>query len=158
MENTNFLYNIRWAKEQDWNRAMQMVWRTFLKFEGEDYSQEGIRNFYDFITDNNLYEAFLNGQYQVMVALDENRIIGLASVRNNNHLSLLFVDEEYHKKGVGRELIRHISEYLKGEAGECFMSLKSAPYAIEFYKKLGFRPIQFEKYSGISVMAMEKML
>ena len=40
---------VRWAKEEEWAPAMQMVWRTFLKFEGRDYTEEGIKNFFDFI-------------------------------------------------------------------------------------------------------------
>ena len=53
---------VRWAKEEEWAPAMQMVWRTFLKFEGRDYTEEGIKNFFDFITDDNLYEGFLRGK------------------------------------------------------------------------------------------------
>ena len=44
-------YEIRWAEDKDWIPAMHMIWKTFLKFEAVDYTEEGIRNFYDFITD-----------------------------------------------------------------------------------------------------------
>ena len=44
-------YEIRWAADKDWIPAMHMIWKTFLKFEAVDYTEEGIRNFYDFITD-----------------------------------------------------------------------------------------------------------
>lgn len=82
-------YEIRWAADKDWIPAMHMIWKTFLKFEAVDYTEEGIRNFYDFITDEHLYKSFLQGRYQMMVALDGERVIGAASVRNYNHLSLL---------------------------------------------------------------------
>ena len=49
MRNYDFSYEIRWARPEDWKKAMDMVWDTFMKYEGEDYSSEGIRNFYDFI-------------------------------------------------------------------------------------------------------------
>ena len=48
-------YEIRWAEDKDWIPAMHMIWKTFLKFEAVDYTEEGIRNFYDFITDEHLY-------------------------------------------------------------------------------------------------------
>ena len=105
-------YEIRWAEDKDWIPAMHMIWKTFLKFEAVDYTEEGIRNFYDFITDEHLYKSFLQGRYQMMVALDGERVIGAASVRNYNHLSLLFVDEEYHHRGIGRDLMRRMCEYL----------------------------------------------
>lgn len=150
---------IRWAYKGEWQKAMEVVWKTFLKFEGTEYTDEGVRNFYEFITDKELYEAFLSGAYQVLVALDGSRIVGVASIRYCNHLSLFFVDEAYHKRGVGTILMKHLCTYLKEEAGERYISLKAAPYAVNFYRKLGFlttRPE--EEYSGIRVTCMEKVL
>ena len=80
-------YEIRWAEDKDWIPAMHMIWKTFLKYEAVDYTEEGIRNFHEFITDEHLYKSFRQGRYQMMVALDGARIIGAASVRNYNHLS-----------------------------------------------------------------------
>lgn len=136
---------------------MKMIWRTFLKYEGKEYTKEGIRNFFDFITDDELYTAFLKGSYQMMVAVDGNKIIGAGTIRNGNHLSLLFVDEDYHCRGVGRAIMDSLCRYLK-EEGERYMSLKAAPYAVDFYHRLGFRTVKpEEEYSGIRVTEMEKV-
>lgn len=152
-------YIVRWARENEWAPAMKMIWKTFLKFEGKDYTQEGIKNFFEFITDDDLYVAFLKGTYRMMVALDGERIIGAGSIRNRNHLSLLFVDEDYHHMGVGSALLARLCDYLKHESGECYMSLKAAPYAVNFYRKQGFQTVKpEEEYSGIRVTAMEKVL
>ncbi|MBO5347678.1 MAG: GNAT family N-acetyltransferase [Lachnospiraceae bacterium] len=137
---------------------MTMVWKTFLKFEGQDYTEEGIRNFFEFVTDEDLYSRFLSGNYQVLVALDGEQIIGMASVRNGNHLSLLFVDEHYHHQGIGSALIEVMCKYLAEEVGEKFMSLKAAPYAVVFYRKIGFTQVGPEEhYSGIHVTPMQKI-
>lgn len=155
----DFSYEIREAREEDWKPAMNMVWKTFLEFEGKDYAPEGIRNFYDFITDDGLYEAFLMGEYRVWVALEKERIVGLASIRDRNRLSLLFVDEAYHRRGIGRSLITCLSDYLKNQKRESRMYLKAAPYAVKFYKKMGFRALgPEEETSGIRVTAMMKFL
>ena len=45
---------------------MHMIWKTFLKFEAVDYTAAGIRNFYDFITDEHLYKSFQQGRYQML--------------------------------------------------------------------------------------------
>lgn len=62
----------------------------------------------------------------MMVALDGERVIGAASVRNYNHLSLLFVDEEYHHRGIGRDLMRRMCEYLKKRKGTVYVAESSS--------------------------------
>lgn len=156
-QDRNFPYEIRWARVEEWEPAIKMIWRTFLKFEASDYSEEGIQNFLDFITDEKLFHSFLRGDYQMLVALDKDRVVGAASVRNRNHLSLLFVDEAYHRQGIGRRLLECFCRYLRTEVGEHYMSLNAAPYAVNFYRRVGFREVRpEEEVGGIRVTSMEK--
>lgn len=158
MESKTMFYEVRWARESEWSSAMKMIWRTFLEFDGKDYTEEGIRNFFDFITDDDLYVAFLKGEYQMMVALAQGKIIGAGSIRNRNHLSLLFVEGAYQRLGVGSTLLFRLCNYLQQEAGEHYMSLKAAPYAVEFYKKQGFHTVRpEEERAGIRVTTMVKV-
>lgn len=150
-------YQIRWARRDEWVPAMEMIWRTFKKYEAKDFTQEGVQHFFDFITDGNLYALFLKGEYRLMVALDGEQIIGAGSIRDRNILSLLFVEETYHHKGVGSALLEHLCEYLRKEEGERLMTLQAAPYAVDFYRKQGFRAVRPEmEFSGIRVTLMEK--
>ena len=152
-------YEYRWAKVDEWIPAMDMIWRTFQKFEGDIYTEQGVKNFYEFITDYDLYRAFLNGKYRLMIALDDNKIIGAASVRDRRHLSLLFVDEAYHYRGVGRTLVDRLCDYVKTQLGEPCMTVRSSPYAVDFYKKIGFRAVSPQEcIEGMFVTAMEKEL
>ena len=43
-------YQIRPAGQADWQPAMDLAWKTFMRFEASDYTSEGIQNFKDFIT------------------------------------------------------------------------------------------------------------
>ena len=152
-------YTIRWIRPEEWEEAIRLIWRTFMEFEAADYTQPGIENFREFLTDGQLYEWYREGKYQMMVALDGNRVIGEVSVRNGNFISLLFVDKAYHRQGVGRELIRRMSAYLKRERQEIYIAVKAAPYAVNFYRKIGFRVSRpEEEIAGIRVTAMEKFL
>lgn len=151
-------YEIRWARESDWSPAMKMIWQTFLRFDSIDYTKEGIKNFFSFITDDDLYTAFLNGTYLLMVAVEGDNIIGAGSLRSGNRLSLLFVEEGHHRQGIGSEILNRLCDYLQREAGEHCISVMAAPYAVEFYKKEGFHIVKpEEKISGIRVTAMEKI-
>lgn len=152
-------YEIRWAKVEDWQQTMDMVWRTFMEFEASDYTEEGIANFHDFISNGKIYQMFEKGSYPMLVACAKERVIGQISVRNRNHLSLLFVEKQFHRQGIGRALLDRMAEYLKKECGEAFMSVMAAPYAVGFYRKCGFHVYGPEKeYAGIRVMPMEKFL
>lgn len=158
MRDANFSYEIRWAKPEEWSPAMKMIWKTFMKFEGNDYTEEGVRNFFRFITDDDLHNSFIKGDYHMLVALDGNRVVGAGSIRSGNHLSLLFVDEAYHRKGIGATILDRLCEYLTEEAGERYMSLKASPYAVNFYRKRGFHVVApEEEISGIRVTPMEKV-
>lgn len=159
VERLNDRYEYRMALEQDWEGAMKLAWETFLIFEAQEYSEEGIESFRDFISDQWLKKMFLKGEYQMIVALDNGKIIGFITVRNEHHISLLFVDKEYHRQGVGKTLIQKVGEYLITEMGVDYMTVDSAPYAVEFYHKLGFwdlAPVQHKQ--GIIYTSMKKNL
>lgn len=132
-------YVYRAAYEFEWEEIMDLAWRTFEEFEAPEYPEEGINNFREFVTDETLYKMFVNGAYQVFVALDGEKLIGMISLRDVRHISLLFVDKDYHRKGVGRGLVNHLREYMYCEMGQTFVTVNAAPYAEGFYHKLGFK-------------------
>ena len=65
MERKNAPWKIRPAYREEWQDAMELAWKTFLKFEADDYTAEGIKSFQDFITDNSLYRMFQIGRAHV---------------------------------------------------------------------------------------------
>ena len=156
---SQILYEIRSAYRDEWDDAMALAWKTFMQFEADCYTIEGIKNFEDFITDTTLYRMFVMGAYQMFVALDHNQIIGMITLRDDSHISLLFVDEKYHRQGVGRALIEYLREYLLSEAGVSRVTVNAAPYGVAFYHKLGFRDLRPEEESdGIKYTPMEFIL
>lgn len=149
-------YTIRMAYEDEWQDAMALTWKTFMKYEADDYTGEGIKSFEDFITDETLHKMFLRGNYQMMVALEKEKIVGVITLRNESHISLLFVDEKYHRRGVGRSLIHHLAGYTAKELGIFRLTVNAAPYGVEFYHKVGFKDLGPEmQNSGIRYTPME---
>lgn len=156
MGEKTFPYEIRMAYASEWEDAMALAWKTFLQFEAEDYGPEGIRSFEDFITDNTLHRMFIMGAYQMFVALCGDKMVGMITVRSNSHISLLFVDAEYHMRGIGRELMMHLCRYLNTELGIRRITVNASPYGVGFYHRLGFKDIQSEQTSeGIGYTPME---
>ena len=66
-----------------------------------------IVSFKDFIEDPKLKKQFINGEYTAFGAFHEAEMVGMMGIRNGNHISLLFVDERYHKKGVATALFSY---------------------------------------------------
>ncbi|MDE7275322.1 MAG: GNAT family N-acetyltransferase [Lachnospiraceae bacterium] len=153
------LYPIRSAYRDEWDDAMALAWKTFMQFEADVYTAEGVRNFEDFITDTTLHRMFIMGVYQMFVALDRKQIVGMLTLRNTSHISLLFVDEKYHRRGIGRALIEYLQEYLLSETGISKITVNAAPYGVAFYHKLGFRDLRpEEEKDGIKYTPMEFVL
>ena len=152
-------FQIRSAYRDEWQDAMALAWKTFLRFEADIYSPEGVRNFQNIITDSTLYRMFVMGAYQMFVALDRNKIVGMITLRNSTHISLLFVDEAYHRRGIGRALMKYLTGYLLSEVGVSHVTVNSSPYGVEFYHKLGFKDVRpEEKRDGIIYTPMEFIL
>lgn len=128
------------AEASDWEPAMELAWKTFLKYEAGDYSREGIDNFLNFISDEKLFKMFLEGSYVLYVAKENEKVVGLTSLRAGNHISLLFVDEAYHRKGIGRELLISIQKSIKSD-GVVKMTVNAAPFAVGFYERVGFMKV-----------------
>ncbi len=148
-------YEIRFLDREEWEDAMGLSWKTFLEFEGDVYSPEGIRNFEDFITDSELKRRFVTGAYQVMAAYDGQKLIGVISLRNESHISLLFVDRNYHKRGIGRALVSAMARYVRTEMGQKKLTVNASPYGVEFYHHLGFFDLGPEKQQdGIIITPM----
>lgn len=159
MEASEASYQIRSAYRDEWQDAMALAWKTFLRFEADVYTSEGVENFRNFITDSTLHRMFVMGAYQLFVAVDRGRVIGMITLRDTTHISLLFVDEKYHRRGVGRALIKYLTEYLLAEVGASKVTVNSSPYGVEFYHKLGFRDVRCEeKKDGIIYTPMEFIL
>lgn len=152
-------YQIRNAYRDEWEDAMALAWRTFLRFEADVYSPEGVKNFENFITDSTLYRMFVVGSYQMFVALDGKKIVGMLTLRDGTHISLLFVDEKYHRRGIGRALLQYMCHYLLTEVQACRVTVNSSPYGVGFYHRLGFRDLRpQEKKDGIIYTPMEFIL
>lgn len=159
MLDKRFPYFIRKARTEDWDDAMSMTWKTFMKFEASDYTKEGVRSFFDFISDSVLYRMFLNGAYPMFVAEDKGKIIGMITLRNDTHISLLFVDEAYHRQGVGSYLMKTMWDFIQTELGRDVVTVNASPYGVAFYHHLGFSDLGPEvTKDGIRYTPMKRML
>lgn len=129
---------IRAINVNEWEEAMSLAWDTFILFEAPEYSKEGIQSFRNFVKDPILKRLFIEGKYHVLAAYVNDFMVGIIGVRNETHISLLFVDSEYHKRGIARKLMLSTFDQTANKYGKREMTVNSSPYAVGFYHKMGF--------------------
>ena len=152
-------FTVHKAIEEEWEDAMALAYRTFQKYVGPEYSEEGVDNFVNFISDPHLYRMFQVEEYFLWVARDEKgSMIGMGTLRSGNHISLLFVDEKWLRHGVGSALITAFEQYVL-EQGKDSITVNASPYGVPFYHKLGFEDTASEQVvGGMTITPMRKKL
>lgn len=87
-------------QRKDIKNALDLVWTVFEESETRDYSTEGIKEFKNFISYNSIIEKVDNGELHFWGCRDRDDLTGVIATRQANHICLLFVKKEYHKRGI----------------------------------------------------------
>lgn len=140
----NIEYVVRPIRRKEWEMAMQLAWDTFLVYEAPEYEALGVKNFHDFVKGRELKQLFILGGYTAYGAFsDDGIIVGVIGVRKENHVSLLFVEPQYHHQGIASALLEKVMTDTR-KKGINEMTVNSSPYAVQFYHKIGFTDLDKE--------------
>lgn len=145
MEKT-FQLKYREIKQEELPETLDLVRKVFDEFEAPYYSEEGVASFYAFIDMDNMSEQYTNGSLYFYGCFVDNILVGMIAVKDFIHISLLFVDKQYHKQGIARNLFDHIIQVCR-EKNPCLkvITVNSSPYAVEVYHKFGFFDVSSEQ-------------
>ena len=148
-------YKIEELNLENLEEAIDVIEDTFMKFEAPDYSKQGIESFFKFAN----YETIkvnLSKNMKMYVAKVNEKIVGVIGYRDNSHINLLFVLEEYQHNGIAKALYNLVLENCKN-ANTKRMTVNSSPYAHNVYLKLGFiDDNQMQEVDGIKFYPMHK--
>lgn len=108
--------------------ALELTWKVFMEFEAPDYSQEGIDEFRRFLANHVKVEKL-----QFYGAFSREKMVGVLAMQQS-HISLLFVEKEFHRQGIARSLFQYMLSHTSGDS----ITVNSSPYALDVYRKLGF--------------------
>ncbi len=102
--------------------------------------------------DRDLVENSLRGSYATFAVRDGGRIIAMARLIGDGGMAFflkdLVVSPYYQGKGIGRELLAHIEDFIRGELKEgwwSYLQLMSAKGKEEFYLKCGYKAHPHER-------------
>ena len=138
---------IRPICEEEQKNAIDLIWNTFLKFEAPDYSTQGVKAFYAFLSDENTLKSL-----EFFGAFENNELLGVIATRHKKkHISCFFVLDKYQGQGIGKKLWKYVKERSEFLA----ITVNSSPYAVEIYHKLGFEDTDTEQLvDGIRYIPM----
>ena len=138
---------------------MELVWQVFFEFEVPEYSEEGIIEFKTFIEPSSITDKMAIGEFHLWGAFDETKVIGVIAIRPPLHISLLFVDKAYHRKGIARKLFETLINDKAIVGKHASVTVHSSPYAVEIYRHLNFVPADTEQtVNGLHFTPLEYVL
>ncbi|MGL4730078.1 MAG: GNAT family N-acetyltransferase [Clostridium sp.] len=152
-------YIIKKVTNNDLDTAFSLIGETFSEFIAPDYSQEAVDNFFkNFIGNNNFKEGFKNGKQIMYGAYIKETLVGVMSIREDNHVSCVFVNKKYHRQGIATKLFNHMISELKNRQIKK-ITLHASPYAVPFYHSIGFKDLAKQQtFQGILFTPMEYTL
>ena len=122
-----------------------LVARSFNEFIAPDFPDEGIEEFFRYSNPRALIKRS-EGNHFVLVAEAEGTIAGMIEIREMKHVSMLFVDKAFQRRGIGKELLRAALDRIKaGSRPPRKVTVHSSRFALPFYESLGFVRIEEEK-------------
>ncbi len=130
------IYPMRKGEEQE---TYDLIVRVFHKYVAPVYSENGSAKFLDMLSPGGLSEMRMGESSFVILAKNQSKIIGMLSVINESHIALIFVDPEYQRKGIGKNLIDEaINECLNRNPDLSVVTVSSSPNSKIFYEATGF--------------------
>jgi GNAT superfamily N-acetyltransferase len=140
--------------------ALQCLIRTaFDGFVAPGYSTSGNEFFYEFIAADKILARFLSGNI-LLTAESGGRSIGCIEVRDRNHICLLFVEKEWHRKGVARALLNEALSICRLPANDIrSIEVNASPFSEKIYSKLGFSKVnEQQEVNGMLFVPMKMVL
>lgn len=132
---------MKFGEEEQVNAVITEV---FNKYIAQYYTKEGLERFYDYISIDNINKRIKRSSF-ILVACENEKVIGVIEIRDDNHISQLFVMTDYHKRGIANNLVMlALAKARKNNIFIRFVGVNASPYAVNFYKKLGFVAISPE--------------
>ncbi len=144
---------IKEATINDIRMIRTFVRKVYDRFLSCHHTNDGNKKFYEFIEYGQILQRMNTAESKLFYKTNRlGMIIGVIELRYGSHISLLYVHENYQKKGIAKELF----SFIKLQNGTKKYTVNSSIYAVTIYRKMGFIPQvkKIQKTSGIQYLPM----
>lgn len=129
------------------------VRKVYDRFLSCHHSKEGNKQFYEFIEYSQFLKRMNTAESKIFYKTNRlGMIIGVIELRYGSHISLLYVHENYQRKGIAKELFA----FVKLQNCTQKYTVNSSIYAVTIYRKMGFvaQVKKIQKTSGVQYLPM----
>ena len=136
-----------------------LILDSFTEFIAGEYSDEGRAEFTRYVEPGALVDRSESNHF-VLLAMAGERHAGVIELRDNDHVSLLFVDRRFQRHGIARELLtRALAIARPAKPGLDRVTVNSSRFGVPAYERLGFRQTGPERtVNGIVFVPMAHRL
>jgi GNAT superfamily N-acetyltransferase len=153
MSRENFVIREMLAGEEE--MVCDLVLEVFDRFVAADFSQQGIDEFRGYVHAEALERRTHEG-HTVLLAVEDDTLLGMIETRAGNHISLLFVREEHQGRGIGRALVMGTCQsWDESQESPMSVTVHASLDSVGFYRRVGFLPEGSERIeNGIRYIPM----
>ncbi|HYG50217.1 MAG TPA: GNAT family N-acetyltransferase [Flavobacteriales bacterium] len=142
---------IRFAETDDLSEMQALFVDTISVICKNDYSPEQLNVWTTSVENTQRWINKLTTQF-LLVALVESKIVGYASLENNDYFDFLYVHKNYQKQGIASRLYSEIeTEAMRRKSTVLYADVSLTAQA--FFKKRGFMVLQtrLNKIQGVEI-------
>lgn len=119
------------------HKAFELAQDVFMMYEAPTFIKSGTESFLNFLWGKRVQEMLEDGSFLVWGCYSDGELAGMLALRENSHISLLFVNGCFHRQGIGRMLFSEAKNHAMA-SGTKIITVNASEFGIPFYKAMGF--------------------
>ena len=119
------------------HKALELAQDVFMMYEAPTFTRRGTESFLSFLWGKRVREMLDDGSFRVWACHSDGELAGMIALRDNSHISLLFVKGNFHRQGIGRMLYSEAKDHAIA-SGAKFITVNASEYGLPFYRAMGF--------------------
>ncbi|SHK67163.1 GNAT family N-acetyltransferase [Chryseobacterium polytrichastri] len=134
------MITIRKGNKNDLAQLQQLFVDTIHFVCHKDYNQKQIEAWSSGIENKERWQQVIHHQY-ILVATEQDKILGFCSLDNGNYIDLLFVHKNHQHQGIALQLYTLIEQEAR-QQNQKYLTADVSKTAQPFFEKIGFKLIK----------------
>lgn len=134
---------VRKGKTNDLTELQKLFVDTITAICSSDYDHQQIKVWTSSVENKHRWNEIIIKQL-VLVAQDQNKIVGFATLDNGNYIDLLYVHKDYQRQGIAQRLLDDIEDEAR-RLKQIQLTSDVSRTAKPFFAKNGFKTLKEQK-------------